>query len=72
MFVITRLLLAIPCVLLLLSLAAFFLFVPPVLIAVALVTTVVLLLTGYTLLYCFAVQPELRPAPTTARIDPKN
>jgi uncharacterized membrane protein len=71
-FVITRLLLAIPCVLLLLSLAAFFLFVPPMLIAVALGTTLVLLLTGYTLLYCFAVQPELRTAPTTARNDPKN
>jgi len=70
--VITRLLVAIPCMLVLLSVAAFFLFVPPVLIAVALGTTVVLLLTGYTLLYCFALPPELRPVPTTARIDLKD
>ena len=56
---------------LLFSFAAFLLFVPPVLIALALGTTVVLLLTGYTALYCFALPPELRPVPTTARIDPK-
>ena len=40
------------------SLAAFFPFVPPLVIGMALVATVALLLTGYTLLYCFGAPPE--------------
>jgi hypothetical protein len=68
----TRLLLAIPCILLLFSIGAFFLFVPPLLIATALVASVVLLLTGYALLYCFGIQPALQPAPTADGLGTKN
>jgi hypothetical protein len=68
----TRLLLAIPCILLLFSIGAFFLFVPPLLIATALVVSVVLLLTGYALLYCFGIQSALQPAPTADGPGTKN
>ena len=40
------------------SLAALFLLVPPLVIAMAWVATVALLLTGYTLLYCFGAPSE--------------
>lgn len=40
------------------SIGAFFLFVPPLVIALALLVAVALLLTGYTLLYCFGAPPE--------------
>jgi hypothetical protein len=68
----TRLLLAVPSILLLLGIGAFFLFVPPLLIATALVAIMALLLTGYTLLYCFGIQPALQPAPTTDGPGTKN
>ena len=40
------------------SFGAFFLFVPPLVIGMAWVATVALLLTGFTLLYCFGTSPE--------------
>jgi hypothetical protein len=71
-FIMTRVILAIPCILLLFSIGAFFLFVPPLLIATALVASVVLLFTGYTLLYCFGIQPALQPAPAADGLGTKD
>jgi hypothetical protein len=53
-----RLVLIISVLLLFGSIGAFFLFVPPLVIALAFLAAVALLLTGYTLLYCFGAPSE--------------
>jgi hypothetical protein len=59
----TRIVLATLFIVIFVSVGAFLLFVPPLLIAMAFVASMALLLTGYTLLYCFGIQPALQAVP---------
>ena len=67
-----RMVLTIPCILLLLSIGAFFLFVPPLLIAMVFLAMEALLLTGLTLVYHLGVDVDLQLQPPPGTIEPKD